>query len=42
MSNSKDIEKQLDIDKAKAKGNPELIKAIEEKQQYINKPIIKK
>lgn len=42
MSNSKDIEEQLEIDKAKAKGNPELIKVIEEKQQYINKPIIKK
>lgn len=38
---SKDIEKQLEAEKSKAKGNPELIKAIEKKQQYINKPINK-
>ena len=45
MSNSKDIEKQLEKAKVKAeastKPNPKLIKAIEEKQQYVNKPFSK-
>lgn len=39
---SKDIDKKLEIEKSKAKDNPNLLKAIEEKQKYINKPIIKK
>lgn len=37
---SKDIEKQLEEAKAKTK-DPKIIKAIEEKQQYVNKPVFK-
>lgn len=37
---SKDIEKELEKAKA-ATNDPKIKKAIEEKQKYINKPIIK-
>lgn len=41
MDASKDIKKQLEIDKQNAKSNKELIKAIEEKKKCLNNPIKK-